>query len=49
MVFIEVSGGENVPGIPGAYATRNLTYRQKAYAICLPADKWIMMPKLNTS
>ena len=25
-VFLEVGGGENVPGIPGACATRNSTY-----------------------
>ena len=25
-VFLEVGGGENVPGIPGACATRNFTY-----------------------
>ena len=26
MVCIEVGGAENVPGIPGAYATRNFAY-----------------------
>ena len=26
MVSVEVDGGENVPGIPGACATRNFTY-----------------------
>ena len=26
MVFFEVGGEENVPGIPGARATRNFTY-----------------------
>ena len=28
-VSIEISGGENVPGIPGACATRNVAYLVK--------------------